>query len=575
MSAVDLARDLWLLLAALGLNIAVGHAGQPLLGQGAFVAVGGYGTALLADAAGWPLGLAGAAAVAVAGVLGWVLAYGTSRLQGASLALGTWALAWLVAGVLEAFPGRFGGPQGLVREAPATLVMPGLGLEWRLTPAWHVLLAGLLCGAAMVATWWLRRSGVGLDLAALRDGAAAAESVGVRPAPLRRGALAAAAALGGLAGAGTVVLLGVVAPSDVAPLLSVQLFAAVLLGGVATVWGPVVGVAVLVALPGVADRLADLLGTPPERSRGVLVAAFLVAALALRAPVAGWLRAALPRRIGGDSRGVPPPGDVATPGPVPNGGRLAAHDLRFAYGGVRVLDGVGLELRPGEVHALVGPNGSGKTTALRLLAGALPMQGGGVHLGDVDVTSRGQSARVRLGLARTFQRTVLFPRLTVLAHAEVGARAVDEVGAVRTLLATPQATRAARARRERARAALVTVGLAERAAAHPAELSAGEQRLLQVARAAATGAGVLLLDEPAAGMTAGERTALVTVVRRLAGNGTAVLLVEHDMRLVAALADRVTVLAEGRVLAAGSVAEMQADPAVRAAYLGEPPAAPA
>jgi branched-chain amino acid transport system permease protein len=153
MSAVELAQALWLLLAAYGLALSVSWAGLPVLGQGAFVAVGGFGTALLGPGgAGLPLGLACVLAVVTAGLLGHLVALGASRLEGAYLALATWALAWLVHRALLSFPDLSGGAQGLVRPTPARLVSPLLGLEVVLTPAVHVVLAGVLC--ALAAARW-------------------------------------------------------------------------------------------------------------------------------------------------------------------------------------------------------------------------------------------------------------------------------------------------------------------------------------------------------------------------------------------------------------------------------------
>ena len=547
MNAVDLARDLYLLLAALGLNLAVGFAGQPVLGQGAFVAVGAYGTLLLA--AHLPLGLAVLVAVVGAAALGWGVGFGAARLRGAFLALGTWALAWLAVALLAAFPATFGGAQGLVRATPATLVAPALGLTWRLTPAWHLAFAGLLCVALVVGTRALGRGPVGLDLAALRQGPEAAASVGVRGAALRRGALAAAAAVGALAGAGTALLLGVAAPSSVAPLLSIQLFVAVLIGGTANPYGPLVGVGLVLLLP---DQ---------GRARGLLTALLLVAALALRDPVAARL-AGLRRSRAARAD------DVADAPPVPRGEpgeeALRARGLRKRYGGLPALDGVDLTLRVGEVHALLGPNGSGKTTLLRVLAGAVPADDGVVGVLGRDVTALGQEDRVRAGVARTFQDTVLFPELTVAQNVTVGARAVARPGVWRVLLGTPSARRERRLVRAQAAASAGDLD----GAARPAELAYGDQRLLQVHRAAATNATVLLLDEPAAGMSAAETARLARVLRELAGNGRAVLVVEHNVRFVSAVADRVTVLAAGRVLAEGTPDEVRADPAVREAYLG-------
>lgn len=566
MSTVELAQALWLLLAALGLALSVSYAGLPVLGQGAFVAVGGFGTALLGPGGrGLPLALACALAVLAAGVLGHLVALGASRLQGAYLALATWGLAWLAYRTLQSFPGVSGGAQGLVRPTPARLVSPALGLALPLTPAVHVVLAAVFCAAALLVLVRLDRGPGGLDLAALRSGPALAASLGVPVAARRRAVLTATAALGGLSGAGSAVLLGLVAPADVSPLLSLQLFVAVLVGGSARWWGPVAGVALLQLLPPVADGLAVAGGFAPERARGALTAALLVAVLALRGPLGSRLA-----RPGGAAPG--------TPLPVPAGsGRspwrpvlLRADGIEVRYGAVRALDGAALVLRGGEVHALVGPNGSGKSTLLRVLAGDLRPGGGQLEVAGRPAPSGGVAARVRAGVARSPQRTVPLARLSPARQVAVGARGGSRPrqAVLRHLLATPSSRARRRSTGRVVRAALASTGLGHVSGTDPDRLTVGEQRLLQVARVVATGATVLLLDEPAAGTSADERTRLSTVLRGLAGNGCAVLLVEHDMRLVGAVADRVTVLDAGRVIATGRPADVRSDPAVRRAYLG-------
>jgi branched-chain amino acid transport system permease protein len=566
-SAVELAQALWLLLAALGLALSVSYAGLPILGQGAFVAVGGFGTALLGPGgAGLPLGIACGLAVVAAGVLGHLVALGAARLEGAYLALATWALAWLVHRSLLAFPDVSGGAQGLVRPAPARLVSPALGLELVLTPTVHVVLAGLLCALVVATLVRLDRGPGGLDLAALREGPALAASLGVPVAARRRAVLTATAALGGLSGAGTAVLLGLVAPADVSPLLSLQLFVAVLLGGTARWWGPVLGVAVLSALPPVADALAAGAGVAPERARGALTAALLVAVLAARGP----MRRLLPRRARADPAPTQQLPAVAGPPSPWRPVLLRAEGLSASYGALRALDEVSLTLRGGQVHALVGPNGSGKSTLLKVLAGDLVPDAGRLEIGGRPQPLRSSpERRVRAGTARTPQGTVvppLPPARQVAVAARGGSPASHAV--VRDLLATPTSRAAARTRRRVADSALGLTGLSAVAGRDAAALTVGEQRLLQVARAVATGAAVLLLDEPAAGMTPDERERLRGVLRALAGNGLAVLLVEHDMALVGAVADRVTVLAAGRVLSTGRPEAVRADPAVRSAYLG-------
>jgi branched-chain amino acid transport system permease protein len=458
---------------------------------------------------------------------------------------------------LLAYPGRFGGTDGRTTPSPAHLVSPALGLDLALTPRVHVVLALLLSLLLLGALVRLGRGPAGLDLAALREGPDVAESLGVPVAARRRTVLAVTAALCALSGAGSTVLLGLVSPDDVSPLVSLELFVAVLLGGTAHWWGPVLGVAVLTALPHVGDALARAGGLDVERSRGVVTALLLVAVVALRGPLARGLH-----------RPGPPP---AEPPAVPGAARaeehpvlLEASGLTVRYAGLTALDDAALELRGGEVHALVGANGSGKSTLLKALAGAL--DAGEVRVDGVAVPARVRD-RVRAGVVRTAQHTALLPHTSPDRQTAVGARVRSTPWAVlRHLFATP--TSRASQEHALARQALHDTGLEHLAGADPDRVASGDQRLLQLARAVATGARVLLVDEPAAGMTAQERVRLAAVLRRLAGNGLAVLLVEHDMRLVGDVADRVTVLDVGRVLASGPVDVVRADPAVHRAYLG-------
>ena len=566
MSQLDLAQALWLLVSALGLALSVSYARLPVLGQGAFMAVGAFGTALLGPGGqGWPLGIACLASVLMAAVLGHLVALGASRLEGAYLALATWALAWLVQRALVAYPDLSGGADGLTRPSPAHLVSPALGLDLVLTPFVHVVLAGVACLAVIAVLVRVGRGPGGLDLAALREGPVLAASLGVPVAARRRTVLTVTAALGALSGSGSTVLLGLVAPSDVSPLVSLQLFVAVLLGGTARWWGPVLGVAVLTALPPVADAIARGGGLDAERSRGVLTAALLVLVLALRGPVG--------RRLTRPGSAPGTPGQAVVPRESPwRPVLLRAQGLSASYDAVVALDDAGIVLRAGEVHALIGPNGSGKSTMLKALAGEI--RTGEVEVAGVRHDARSVQDRVRAGVVRTPQHTVVLPRLAADRQVAVGARGGSRHShaVLRHLLGTP----ASRLRTQEGvvAGALAQTGLTHVTGADPQRLTAGDQRLLQIARAVATGAQVLLLDEPAAGMTADERTRLGAVLRRLAASGAAVLLVEHDVRLVGEVADRVTVLDAGRVLATGTAEEVRADPAVHRAYLGAGPAIP-
>jgi branched-chain amino acid transport system permease protein len=575
------ASDLYLLIAAYGLALPVAYAGLPVVGQGAFVAVGAFGTLLLA-AHGTPLLVAVLAAVAIAAVAGYAVGYAATRLAGASLALATWGIAWLAYQILVQFPRVSGGSQGLTHSTPARLVSPSLGLTATLHPWVHAVAAGLIC---VLLALVLRRAATGpwgLDWAALRSGPALADSLGIPVQRRRRALLAASAALGGLGGAGTALLVGVAAPADYSPLLSLQLFVAVLIGGVATWWGPIIGVALLAALPSMSDNIASALGADALRMRAVLTAALLVLALVLRRPAAGLVRRVadqLPARLiawlaghGADSVTR----SAADAGGEPEIRRddvlVRLHNVVAVYDGVRALDGVDLEVRAGEVHALVGPNGSGKSTILRVTTGVVTPVAGSVTIRDTPAPRSGAAApRVAAGVARTIQRTALLGPLPAGVQVAIGARAQERTAyaGLRHLVATPVARQLGRRRSDITRTALDAVDLHESATKPADRLDSADQRLLQVARVVATGAPALLLDEPAAGMAARERRRLARVIRDLADEGRGVLVVEHDMALVGSVADRVTVLDAGQVIATGTFAEIQQDPAVRSAYLGE------
>jgi len=564
-----LATDLYLLVAAYGLAIAVSYAGLPVLGQGAFVAVGAFGTSQLASH-GVPLGVALITAVVMAAVAGYLVGFAAARLAGAQLALATWALAWLAYTALVVFPRLSGGAQGLTRTTPAHLVSPSLGLDITLHPWVHVLVAAVIDVALAVVLWRSAATAWGLDLAALRSGAGLADSLGVPVQRRRRALLAASAALGAVGGAGTAVLLGVVAPPDYSPLLSLQLFVAVLVGGTATWFGPAVGVALLAALPSTADALASGLDVDPLRARAVLTAVLLVAAIASRGPVSRLLR-----RLGlttVTTSVVRSTGDVRTSTAASGKVLLELRAVSSSYGAVRALDGVDIDLRAGEVHALIGPNGSGKSTALRVAAGVVRADAGEVLIQSMTAPMGVAAAdRVHAGVVRTLQRTVSLGDLAVATQVAVGARARERTGhlGLRELLRTPAASQTGAARASAVGEAVALVGLSDRTAVPMTALDSAEQRLLQLARAVATGAPALLVDEPAAGMSAEQRRRLADVLRALADSGRGVLLVEHDLRLVGRVADRVTVLAEGRVLASGSPDEVRNDEHVRRAYLGD------
>ncbi len=242
---------------------------------------------------------------------------------------------------------------------------------------------------------------------------------------------------------------------------------------------------------------------------------------------------------------------------------LETHGLVKRFGGVVATDHVNLAVLPGEIHAVIGPNGAGKTTLIAQLAGELHPDAGAIRFAGADVTALPVHARSARGLARSFQITSIFRDVTVLDNVALAVQA----HAGSSFRFWRDARREA-ALREPARAVLAEVGLGPRADVLAANLAHGEQRQLEIAMALATRPRLLLLDEPTAGMGAEESARMVALLRGLKSRQT-LLLVEHDMDAVFALADRITVLVYGRVIATGAPDEIAASPGVREAYLGE------
>ena len=255
----------------------------------------------------------------------------------------------------------------------------------------------------------------------------------------------------------------------------------------------------------------------------------------------------------------------------PSGATLLEMDhVTVRFGGVTALDDITFALRTGEILGLIGPNGAGKTTCFNVMTGVYQPTAGQVRFRGELLGRRSRHDITRLGIARTFQNIRLFPEMTALENVMVGADAHHRTGVLDALLRTPRHRHEERDGRERGMELLRFMGIDSRANEVARNLPYGYQRRLEIARAMATQPTLLCLDEPAAGFTPSEKAELLDLIQRIRDQGYTVLLIEHDMRLVMGVTDRIVVLEFGRVIAEGPPEAIREDPAVIAAYLGVP-----
>jgi ABC-type branched-subunit amino acid transport system ATPase component len=248
---------------------------------------------------------------------------------------------------------------------------------------------------------------------------------------------------------------------------------------------------------------------------------------------------------------------------------LQAMAVSRRFGGYLALNDACCDVAEGHIHALIGPNGAGKTTLFNIISGVLRPTTGRITFKGSDYTGRRPDSVLQMGIARNFQQVRLIRGLSVIENVMIGCHTRINRGAFRNLLQFTFAIGGAEAAaRSKARVMLEFVGMGDKIAIPPGDLTLVDQRRLEIARALASEPRLLLLDEPAAGMNPSELLELGTLIRRIQANGVTVLLVEHHMRLVMTVADRITVLSAGSVIANGPPAEIQRNPAVIAAYLG-------
>ena len=547
-------------IVALGLVLLTGVAGLTSFGQAAFVGVGAYTTALLTVnqvLSPWLTVFVGVA-ITCAGalVIGWM----TLRMSGHYLPLATicWGLAlnYLMANV--DFLGKFDGILGVP------------SLDFFGTPLHHgralFYLVWSIAIAAALALLNLLDSRPGRAIRALRGGVTMAESMGVSTFRYKVIVFVLAAALASISGWLFAHFQRTVNPSPFGLKMGIEYLFMAVVGGVGSVWGAFTGAAVVKLIE---DQLQVWLPRLVGASGNYEIIVFgITLVLVLKyAPEGLWpfIARRLPARMRARDwdHAAPLP---ARPKPARGELLLDVVAARKQFGGLVAVNDVSFQIRAGEILGLIGPNGAGKSTTFNLVSGVLPLTRGEVRFRGVSVDHASARQIARLGMSRTFQHVKLVPDMTVLENVALGGHLRTATGTLRAMLRLDRAEE--RRLLHEAERQLERIGLREHAGELAGNLALGPQRLVEIARALATDPSLLLLDEPAAGLRLREKQALGAVLRQLKDEGLSILLVEHDMDFVMGLTDRIVVMEFGTRLTEGTPAEVQASPAVRAAYLG-------
>jgi len=579
-------------IVTVGLNFCLGSAGEFALGQAGVFAAGAYTAGILTSEYHWSFWVALPFAVVVAAGVGLLAGAPGLRVGGWYFALTTLFVAAVIPEIAEVSP-HTGGQQGI-----GTIPFPSVaGVTLSYTQLYLFILFSLVVLMLLLANFM--RSRWGLAFVSMRQSNRAAESTGIAVLRMKLLAYTIAGVFAGYAGAILPHIDGYLSPDAFPFSLSILFIAAVTIGGIGSFAGPVVGVALLQILPNAVSGFT-------KYSLLIYGSLLIIGMIFIRdglVPTARhlWVRlvVATSRRRGWVADDHPPPrtdvevddavdaaiaeelesfraaGRAAAGGPldgVLEGTRrdpLVVDGVSKRFGGVQALEGVSLAAEPGQLTAVIGPNGSGKTTLLNMVLGFYSVDAGRITLGDRVLSGRRPFQVSRAGVARTFQTPVIIPGRSCCENVMSGMFRQRRVTVAEILVRAPRARRDWLAARTKALDLLDAVGLGPEAEREASSLTAGQQRLLEIARALATDPVAILLDEPAAGLVGHEVTALATLLAALRDQGYIVVLVEHNVNLVMSIADHVVVLDQGRVVADADPASVQADPRVLACYLGE------
>lgn len=547
-----------------GVNLTWGYAGEFSLGQAATFAAGAYVGANVALH--WTSDLfVGLFVCILAGVLlGVIIGLPGLRLSGLSFAMTTFFLVILIPTLAAVFPDFTGGQTGLSAIPPMSI----FGVD--IFGASFYVVTIILTGLWLAFMRGLVRSPYGRTFGVFRQSPVLAESLGIPVFREKVKAYLLGSVPASIAGFLFCHLDGFISPSSFSFSLAVALIAGSVIGGIRSIYGAIAGAAVVQIIPLLSagfDQFSMLVF-------GLLL---LIGSLLFKAGVAGSLDRLIARifHARGIVRGVNTSDDQDSRDGVrdfdANVAPVRIEHVVKAFGGLKALDDVSVTIRPGTVTALIGPNGSGKTTLLNMLSGFYPIDSGSIAIGEKKLNGVSTHRLYDLGVSRTFQTPQIPEHLTVQEVVETGVWSEQPVNFLDSVIQSPRARRIQRTHRAEARRALARLQVSELANEAAADLPLGSRRLVEVARAVANLPKLLLLDEPASGLSVGETQQLSDALLELKQTPIATLLVEHNVEFVAQTADYVYVLDAGKLIAEGTPAQVMQDPAVIASYTGRPP----